>query len=417
MIRRLLLFGVLLAVGGWLLSIIMATPGYSTVVWGPWSLEMKTMTLLLLVALACIVFYLLVRGGVQLLGLRQRFARVQQARRTGNAAQNLTQGLIQFAEGHWDKAEALLTQDVEHSDTPLINYLTAARAAHMQENPERRDELLRLAIASDNKAQIAVGVSRAEMQMADAQLEQAHATLINLRTLAPHNRYVLKLYAKTLFRQENWEQLLTLLPELQRHELLDNDSETMQRLKNATLRSVFAKYAGKEQADDLQTVWQQIPPAIKAQPAIKLLYAQALQRAGADDACAAFIVRSHEEADHADDKLTALYGNLQHSDHKQAITQAQSWLTKQPDNPANLLLLGRLYRAQQLPNQSGPYYVTSLNQSPDTAAYLELAEMLEAMGEVEKAAQCYRVGLRYSIHGKGERLEWKSNPPPLQVVG
>ena len=211
-------------------------------------------------------------------------------------------------------------------------------------------------------------------------------------------------------------QLLALLPELQQHSLL-SDSRTMRQIKTATLHGIFSHYAEQRQADQLQTAWQQLPVEIKQQSESRRIYAQALQQSGSDEACAAFIVRTHENDQvEQDEQLTLLYGRLQHSDWAQAIAHAQNWLSAQSDNPVNLLSLGRLYRAQQMWEQAKTCYVGSINQSPDTEACLELAEMLEGLGEYDNAAQCYRLGLRCSVYGKGGRLTLSADKlpdPPL----
>ena len=184
----------------------------------------------------------------------------------------------------------------------------------------------------------------------------------------------------------------------------------MQQLKTATLGSIFAQYAEQKRSDQLQAAWQQVPPEIKQQPESRWLYAHALQHAGNDAACAAFIVQTQQsktdDSDLAeqDERLTQLFGKLQHVNWEQATTQAQAWLDVGPDNPVNLLVLGRLYREQHKWEQAKAYYIASINQSPDNEACLELAEMFEALGESEAAAQCYRLGLRCAVKGRGERL-------------
>ena len=419
MIRALLVAGLLVAGFWWLFGIIASQPGNASISWGSQLVEMTTTTLVAGVLLFCLVFYALLRGLFYLAGLKKHLTERQQKKRVTQANASLTQGLIQLAEGHWPEAEQELTRHAEYSEAPLLNYLTAARAAHMQHKPAQRDELLRKAIASDNQARIAVGVSQAEMQLSDSQFEQAHATLLNLRKLAPQNSYILKLYAKTLLRQEHWEQLLELLPELVQHDLLDNDSKNMRHLKTATLRGVFAKYVNQQQSGALQACWQKIPHAIAEQAETQWLYATALHQAGDDMACAAF-VEKHNNL-HLREQLTGLYGRLQHQQLSAAIEQAQRWLDVQPENPANLLLLARLHCQQQQWETAKAYYIASLNQAPDAEAYLELAGMLETLGGYEAAAQCYRLGLRYNIRGIGERLDfatadYHSSQPPLKVA-
>lgn len=407
MIRLVMILILLVAGGWWLATTVLSNPGMTSITWGGADgqlIRMKTATLLLGVLALCIAVYIVIRVLIQLFGLGKRFRRMRDTRLAGKASRGLTQGLIQLAEGHWDKAEKTLTEYAAHSETPLLNYLTAARAAHMQNNPERRDELLRLAIENDSNAQIAVGVSQAEMQMGDAQLEQAHATLLNLREIAPKNTYVLKLYAKTLYRQENWDELLRLLPELVKHKLLDstNTSRNMQAVQSAALRGAFEKYAAKQETDKLELLWSKIPQPIKDQPETIQLYAEALHTAGEDKLCAQLIVANNRKTQN--DKLISLYSRLYHPDLNRAIKQGEKWLSNNPDNPTNLILLARLHKQQKLWGIAKSYYENSLNQSPNPEGYLELAELLETMDEPENAQQCYQTGLRYSIRKRGERL-------------
>ncbi|UJS25145.1 heme biosynthesis HemY N-terminal domain-containing protein [Thiothrix winogradskyi] len=392
---------ILIALLVWLGQLVLAHPGIATITWGVWSLEMKTAALAALVLLACVGFYLLVSLLRHGFGMRRSFSRFRAARLGSKANRALTQGLIQLTEGHWDKAEKLLVDHAPYSDTPLLNYLAAARAAHMREAYERRDELLKQAIESDSKANVAVGVSQAEMQFGGGQLEQAHATLIRLRELSPKHSYVLKLLAKVLYRQENWDALLGLLPDLAKQNLLKNDD--MGKVQGATLKAMFQHYAKGGQTDKLQAMWKKLPTPIRDNHEAIVLYAQALHAAGDDLACNSFI--SNILSKRWDDGLADLYGRTQHHSLGNTIQQAEKWQLSQPaNNPALLLLLARLYNQQKLWGMAKSYYEASLNQAPNTEGYLELAELLETMKEPENAQRCYRMGLRYCIRTDGEKL-------------
>ncbi|MCB1639965.1 MAG: heme biosynthesis protein HemY, partial [Thiothrix sp.] len=189
--------------------------------------------------------------------------------------------------------------------------------------------------------------------------------------------------------------------DLLKHDLLAS-SERMQALQGAALRGLFDKYARRQDREMMQYLWGKVPAAIREQPEAMVVYASALHEAGADAECARFINTVHSRQWVAG--LAALYGRIRHPKLDAAIVQAEQWLVRQPDNPVNLLLLGRLHREQMLWGVAKSYYETSLNQAPDAEGYLELAEMLENMNEPDNAALCYRVGLRYSILRKGERL-------------
>lgn len=401
MIFYLIVLLILIAAVLWLGQLVLSNPGMTTITWGVWTVEMKTATLVAAVLLACVAFYLMVALLRHVLGMRKNFSRYRAAKLGSKASRALTQGLIQLTEGHWDKAEKLLVDHAPYSDTPLLNYLAAARAAHMREAYERRDELLKQAIESDNKANVAVGVSQADMQYGSGQLEQAHATLVRLRELSPKHPYVLKLLAKVLYRQENWDALLELLPDLVRQNLLKN--EDMGKVQGATLKAMFQHYAKDGQTDKLQAMWKKLPTPIRDNPEAILLYGEALHDAGDDLACASLIGNILNKR--WDDGLADLYGRIQHHSLGSTIQQAEKWQLSRPDNnPALLLLLARLYNQQKLWGMAKSYYESSLNQAPNAEGYLELAELLETMKEPENAQRCYRMGLRYCIRSEGEKL-------------
>lgn len=397
-----IVFALLLIAGAfWLGRLVLANPGMANITWGVWSLEMTTATLILAIFLTCLAFYFAVGVLRHTLSFRRSLRRLRGTLRGNKAGRALSQGLIHLTEGHWEKAEKLLTENAPHSETPLLNYLAAARAAHMQEAFDRRDMLLKRAIESDSKANIAVGVSQAEMQLTSGQIEQAQATLTRLRELAPKHPYVLKLLAKVLYKQENWDALLDLLPDLIKHNLLK--SEEMASIQGATLQAMFQRHAKNKQTDKLQALWKRLPATIREHPEAILIYARALHTAGDDLNCASLI--SSNLSKRWDDGLADLYGRIQHHSLGNAIQQAEKWQLSRPDNnPALLLLLARLYNQQKLWGMAKSYYESSLNQSPNAQAYLELAELLDTMKEPENAQRCYRLGLRYAIRGEGEKL-------------
>jgi HemY protein len=59
--------------------------------------------------------------------------------RAGRTGKKLTLGMIEVAEGNFARGEKLLARAAGASESPLFNYLQAARAAHLQGNDDRRD--------------------------------------------------------------------------------------------------------------------------------------------------------------------------------------------------------------------------------------------------------------------------------------
>jgi len=381
----------------------------------PMSVSLTSTTLLFSAILGLIGLYLLFTLLKGIFGLRARLKNRRLTKLSSKAKQEMTQGLVHFTEGHWDQSEKLLINSISHSETPLINYLAAARAAHMQEAYDRRDAYLKKASEQGEGAHIAVAVSQAEMQYSCGQTEQARATLIHLREVAPKHPYANKLLAKVYYQQEDWGKLFELLPELNKLELIQEKDR--KKYEITALTGFFQTLAHKKDAGKLNTFWKKLPADIRAKPTAILLYCQALSDAGEPVTSDKLLLSSISKQ--WDEKLIERYGLIEHKKLNAAIKQGEKWLVDHENSPMLLLTLARLHRQYQLWGKSKTYYNANLNIAPSTPVYLEFAELLEELKEHENAQICYQYGLRYSIHKKGEILSLtleKAADPKLAIV-
>ncbi|MEB3734659.1 hypothetical protein ULF88_12275 [Halopseudomonas pachastrellae] len=130
----------------------------------------------------------------------------------------------------------LLKRSAPHAELPLINYLAAARAANELEDYPECDALLREAYETTPKADVAIAVTQAQLQIARGQLEQALATLTRLRKEHPKHLYALKLLSQVYVRLEDWHSLLDLLPELRRQKVLrEEEQQALERQVHVAL--------------------------------------------------------------------------------------------------------------------------------------------------------------------------------------
>src|SRR5579872_5220998 len=93
-------------------------------------------------------------------------------KRLRRARRRTVSGFIAFAEGHWHQAEKLFIAASHQTPNALINFLCAAKAANEQGNMVKRDEYLRQASLCDNRAELALGITQARLQMDAGQWEQ-----------------------------------------------------------------------------------------------------------------------------------------------------------------------------------------------------------------------------------------------------
>ena len=116
--------------------------------------------------------------------------------RAGRAGQRLTRGVIEVAEGNFAKGERMLARAAGGSEAPLLNYLQAARAAHLLGQDERRDTWLKQAYETLPGAANAVLLTQAELQLDQKQYEQALATLRKIEENAPKHSHALMLLGR-----------------------------------------------------------------------------------------------------------------------------------------------------------------------------------------------------------------------------
>ncbi len=384
--RLLLQACLFLLLGGLAAWAIRHDPGYAFLAWGNWSLETSLVMLTVLGATALGLLYYLLRMLLGVFHAPGKVAAWRQTRRQRMARQRLTRGLLEFAEGHWDRAEKLLMQDAQLSDTPLLNYLSAARAAQRQGAYERRDAYIRMAHRHMPTADVAVGLTQAELQLAHQQFEQALATLKHLRVAAPRHSHVLRLLARLYEQLGDWEQLRQLLPDLRKARTAP--PEELNVLEKRIWLALLEAAALSLEPSRLYTVWQKMPKVLHQDPAMIVAYAGWLHRRQHDAEAEALLHRLLKKS--WNEEAVKLYGLLQMDDAAAALTRVEAWLKGRELNPVLLLALGRLSLRDRLWGKARSYLEAAIANGAGLDARRELGRLLDALGEQQAAADVYR---------------------------
>ncbi len=377
------LFLVLGGLAAWLIN---QDSGYAFLAWGDWSVEMSLVVLVLLAAAGLGLLYYLLHFLLSLIRLPFSVSAWRHRRRKRRARAALTRGLVELAEGHWEQAEKLLIRDAHVSDTPLINYLSAAQAAQRQGLDERRDAYIRLAHQHLPTADVAVSLTQAELQIAHQQFEQALATLKHLRELAPRHDYVLRLLARLYRQLGDWKHLSKLLPELKKSRIYDPDR--LAELEVLVYRSLLQDAARSVEASRLDTVWRKMPRSLRQEPRIVAEYAILLHRRQRDEEAEQLLRNSLKKG--WDEELVSLYGQLAVLEPSVALTRAERWLQGHELDPVLLLALGRLSLRAQLWGKARRYLEAAIRSGAGAAAGCELGQLLDHLGDTEAALQVYR---------------------------
>ena len=386
MMRVLIIFLLLLA-SVWVGVQLQHDPGYVLIAVNQWTIE----TTLWVAIIGLILFFFVLH---LLLGLLNWMINIPllwnnwQARRRSHYAQAKTrQGLIEFSEGYWLQAKNHLIKALPDTDTPLLNYLTAARAAQEMGDNKLRDDYLRQAQQSMPEAAIAVELTQAQLQLADNQWEQALATLRHLQLLAPNHPYVLKLLMHLYEEIKDWQQLIALLPQLKRNKIIPNDA--YKRLEHYAYLQAIMELIKLNQADALEERMRTLPKYLTKDPQLVAEYSRYLI-ANQQSTKAGILLRSCLNKNF-NSHLIELYGQLQHDSAQ--LNFAESFLKTYPYSAPLHLCLGRLSKSKNLWGKARTYFEGSIKLGATPAAYVELGKLLELLNDQAAACVAYREGL------------------------
>jgi HemY protein len=343
-------------------------------------------------AILCFLFaiLLLIKSWQLILKTVVYFGSRRETRRQEKARLSLSQGLIEYAEGRFDQAEKVLLQQIKYSDNRLLIYLTAARAAQQLGAYERRDEYLRRAHLEAPQADIAIGLTKAELQLAHDQNEQALATLTQLNKLSFNHTYVLTLLANTYKHLQDWDNLKEILPALKKHGNLS--AESFLGFEVLVCNGQLTNIAKSKNSDLLIDLWKETPHHLKILPDVIEHYAKQLITvnafAEAEKTLRLYLNKSWHESS------IILYSEIDVVVDNKQLEMVEDWLKDHQHNAWLLLALGKMCISLSLWGKARSYLEASVSINPMPENYLKLARLLEDhMDEAFTAQEYYRKGL------------------------
>lgn len=382
-----------LAAGTGLVLLAKQESGYVLLKYGDWTIETSIIVLVVALLILFTLLYMLFRSWGVVRRSPKEVGKWNEDRKQQSARKALTKGLITLEEGRFAEAERLLVRHAGKSDTPLLHYMAAARAAQYQDASERRDNYLRLARETTEKADVAVGLLQSELQLAAGQKEQAIASLQYLREAAPKHPQVLKNLQQIYADSDEWQGVQDVLPDLRKRHVLPAaevkelaGDATAGQLNNALVR---------EDWEMMSTIWRDAPVKLRHTESLLVPYVKGLTQQGQPSQALQLIEGFMRKQ--WSDSLVYCYGQIESGDSLSQLAKTEKWLKKQADNPWLLLSAGRLARKNQLWAKAEDYLRSSLAKGSRGETYQELAQVLTAEGKPDEAAEMYQLGLSVMV--------------------
>ncbi len=307
--------------------------------------------------------------------------------RAARAGQKMTRGMIDVAEGNFNRGERILAKSATFSDSPLFNYLQAARAAHLQGHNKRRDNWLKLAYQEVPEAANAVLLTQAEFQLDQGNLEDALAALRRLDENSKNHGHALALMGRIYFQLEDWVSLESIFPRITKYSHISQET-----LASWISKIHSEKLKNANNVNDILKAWKNIPSPQKLNVTNQLAYYEALMRNNlhekAEKEMASSIDSSWQPA------LVQLYGHVHGADINRQITKAETWSRKHKNDPDILLTTARLCLKNELWGKARHNLELLIELNPNSLAYELYGDLLRKMGETDAAAKAYKDGLK-----------------------
>jgi HemY protein len=374
-----------LLVGTVLASLLMQDPGYVMLSFRGYLVETSVPVILMIL----LGMYMLVRLVIHILRTPRALGRMAGQYRARREQRLLTSGLLEMAEGNWSRGERTLTRGVRQNENPLLNYLSAARAAQLQGAYERRDNWLRMAYEQSPDAGNAVLLTQAELQISHGQFEEARVTLSRLLEIAPEHAQGLGMLARLRRESGDWDGVMELLPKLRAQKVLP--LAELDALAIGAYANALSKLERTPDAAALEAQWSGVPRNLRGNPVLLRAWAGALRKCR-QSAQAEPVIRKKLNVSW-DSELALEYSRLDVPDKMKHLARAEAWLTDHSDDPLLLLAVARLSMRNELWGKARSYLETSLGIKPSTEGYQLYGRLLEKLGESVNASEAFRAGL------------------------
>ena len=374
---------VVLALGALAAHYLLQDNGYVLINFRGYTIEMSVPVLAFLAFLG----YAAVRFLVRLWRAPRQLGEAAARRRARKAGERITLGYIELGQGNFAKGERLLTKGARNSETPLLNYLAAARAAHAQGDSERRDAWLDMATEQEPRAQATVLLTRAQLQLDDGDTDGAAQTLSAALEASPTNTEALRLQAEIAVAREEWPVLEKLLPALRKA-----GKVPAAMLDDWTISAWSALFqsAGNDGARS-RDLWKALPKALQKQPVLVSARVRSLLAAG-EARQAESLLRSALKKQWTEE-LVLVYGELETPAPADRLKRVEKWLQQYPEDPTLLLVAARLCVATELWGKARSYYESAVAIRPVPQTWHELGQLLLQLEDQEAAFNAFQQGL------------------------
>lgn len=364
--------------------------GYVMFALAGYTIEMSAVTAILL----AVVFYfvLLVAEAVlsRLFHFRNRWFGWQNQRGAGRARRLLHRGVCSLLEEQYPRAEKLLQKGAQMTPMPLLHYLSAAEAAHNQQNYQQRDLYLEKAHTLVPQAKLAVLLTRVRLLEQQGNLTACGELLAKLVTHWPSHPAVLAHYYRNLQAQGLWHELIDVLPKLKKYKVLTGVA--FDDIQLQAYRALMTACIERENVSALLAFWEAQPRLIRNNNELILTLIDVLLAHQAYTEAYQFLQPQLSSYSN-NEALWQRCGQMQLNDTAAIQKILLKQLTTHPQSAPLLSAIGHLYFYQGQWVLAQNHLERSIALQKNVSDLRLMAQLMEKQRLFEKAAEYYRLSL------------------------
>lgn len=362
--------------------------GYVLIVRPPYRLELSLNLLLILVVLAFASLHLLLRFIHYARDLPANVRAYKENRRIRLGHASLLEALHALSQGRYQIAQKAASKALDLGEDPSLTALIAARASHKLKQKGQRDYYLAEAERLAPDAEVARLLLQAELLLDDRLYRQALDVLHQIEKIEHRFIPALRLELKVQLRLNNWEQVLLLLQQLEKHDGMESWQAREIRLQ--AHQHLIERHG--HNLDTLMNYWKKVPTEDKFNTRIAKLAADTFIRLNAGNQAQEVLEMSLTRE--WDSELAGKLGDCASTNPHKQLQQAEHWLLSHEQDAPLLLSLGKMCMRLDLWGKAQSYLEASISVQPSAEAHLTLARLLDNRGETDAANRHYRLSVQ-----------------------
>ena len=392
---RLLKALVFLLLAAGLLFLLWRGDGYLLIAYGTKTIEMT----LWVAALAVVALYAVLWFARKvLLGSAEMVRRFREIFLFGSverAQKRAATGMVDYLTGDWLEARKKLLRTLDKVEYPLANYIAAARSSFEMGDEAEADNILDKALTISN-SELPVALTRARLHVQAQRYEEAINILKPIDIKMPRQAAVLDLMHHIYIAQKNWRALEDMFPAMRKAKVLSNiEFEALEQLlaceKMNALSEQVKSLLVAERLPALQALWKSYARSLQKNSAVINAYAEALATHYQGQEAEVLVRKALNNQWY--DPLVNLYGRLQVKEIHSQVRTLETWLKHRPQDATLLRSMGRVMLRNQQWDLARDYFQRSMNLQACVETAMEMARLMEKMGDHKKSSDLYQQGL------------------------